>query len=1058
MKRNLLTNLDKPGPASAKVGAGRLSWMRFVMVVVFVGLGLVANSQIFSVSGGGSLPSGWISENNVTTNAIDQTTYYLLDAGNPSDRIITINYDLSASTSVVLNVRVATYGSGTAYPLKIEFSVDGGATWSAISYTTATPSSSTYIDGGPITISQTFSTTTKFRFSNNGTSGRGVRIQNLILTDASCTPPTVTSSASPATICSGSSSTLTASGADTYSWNPGSLTGASVSVSPTATTTYTVTGSASGCTATSTVTVTVNTATITASASPASICSGNSSSLTAAGGTSYVWSTTETANPITVSPAVTATYTVTGSAANTCTGTATVSVTVNSVPSAPTAGTNTPSQTQIVWDWTDVAGATGYQWNTTNTYPGAGVNTVASSTYTQTGLTCATAYTLYVWTYNSCSNSAAPVTLTQSTSACGATGCAADLFISEYIEGSSNNKAIEIYNGTGSLVDLSNYTVYMYANGSPTPSNTLAMSGTLADGDVYVIANSSANATILGIADITAGVALFNGDDAIAIWNEISSTYSDVFGRIGEDPGSEWTSGSYSTADKTLVRNATITSGVTSNPASGFPTLATEWTLFNIDDISHLGSHTMTCSSNTITTGTVSAPPFTVTCSTGASGTVAFTSTDVFNAGNVYTAQLSNASGSFASPVSIGTLTSTANSGTINITIPPATASGAGYKIRVVSSNPIVTGTESAVFTVTLTGGPCSCIEIESILVDACDGSAEGRNEMFRFIVGGNPINTADITVTWPNVANTWQGICQNATTASIISNINATITAGGQILEPVAGMIPAGAQVMFFTNTNFNYAMFDFSDLNYTLYAIFQCPDNLPGHFVNHNSTNPTNRTLTMNVGSCGSDAVTYNAYYVYNGDGATVDFDYPGNPTYSPSGQCSSVPIFSLPVSLLYLKAVCENDNIQIHWSTATEINNAYFTIEAADVANGDFVPVVKVDGAGNSNEVIHYSADVKTSARYFRLKQTDFDGRFTYSDVIAVDCEDNQVQVFPTLASEGDQINIIGEISSVRVFDSMSREINPEILDNKVCCLEPGMYFFVINQKWTYKVVVQ
>ncbi|MBS7231600.1 hypothetical protein KHA90_11250 [Flavobacterium psychroterrae] len=56
------------------------------------------------------------------------------------------------------------------------------------------------------------------------------------------------------------------------------------------------------------------------------------------------------------------------------------------------------------------------------------------------------------------------------------------------------------------------------------------------------------------------------------------------------------------------------------------------------------------------------------------------------------------------------------------------------------------------------------CFEIQSILVDACGGIDEGRNEMVRFKVGTSSLNTNVLTVTWPN--NSWQGVVQNATTA----------------------------------------------------------------------------------------------------------------------------------------------------------------------------------------------------------------------------------------------------------------------------------------------------
>jgi hypothetical protein len=92
----------------------------------------------------------------------------------------------------------------------------------------------------------------------------------------------------------------------------------------------------------------------------------------------------------------------------------------------------------------------------------------------------------------------------------------------------------------------------------------------------------------------------------------------------------------------------------------------------------------------TITTNSVSSTSY---CQ-GASVSVPFSITGTFLSGNVFTAQLSDASGSFTSPVSIGTLTSTTG-GTINAVIPSGQAAGTGYRIRVVSSNPVVTGSDN---------------------------------------------------------------------------------------------------------------------------------------------------------------------------------------------------------------------------------------------------------------------------------------------------------------------------------------------------------------------------
>ncbi|MEL6806115.1 MAG: lamin tail domain-containing protein, partial [Bacteroidota bacterium] len=113
----------------------------------------------------------------------------------------------------------------------------------------------------------------------------------------------------------------------------------------------------------------------------------------------------------------------------------------------------------------------------------------------------------------------------------------AELFISEYVEGSSNNKYIEIYNGTGADVDLSNYQLLLFTNGNTNPGNTNTLSGILADGDVVVYSNSSAS--IYQGTTINASAVGFNGDDAIGLFNTATNSYADIFGHIGEDPGSQ---------------------------------------------------------------------------------------------------------------------------------------------------------------------------------------------------------------------------------------------------------------------------------------------------------------------------------------------------------------------------------------------------------------------------------------------------------------------------------------------------------------------------------------
>ncbi len=194
-----------------------------------------------------------------------------------------------------------------------------------------------------------------------------------------------------------------------------------------------------------------------------------------------------------------------------------------------------------------------------------------------------------------------------------------DLIFSEYIEGSSYNKAIEIYNGTGAQVDLSSYSVKLFANGHTTADSTLALTGTLADGDVYVIANSQADAAILNVADTTSGVAGFNGDDALTLLK--GSNVIDSIGQVGTDPGSAWGSGSTSTKDHTLRRKPTICSG-DSNDSDAFDP-ATEWDGYAKDTFDDLGQYTSNCSGS----GSVILSVADVSQAEGDSGTTTFSFT-----------------------------------------------------------------------------------------------------------------------------------------------------------------------------------------------------------------------------------------------------------------------------------------------------------------------------------------------------------------------------------------------------------------------------------------------
>ncbi len=179
---------------------------------------------------------------------------------------------------------------------------------------------------------------------------------------------------------------------------------------------------------------------------------------------------------------------------------------------------------------------------------------------------------------------------------CAVEGCALDLFISEYVEGSSYNKAIELANFTGRDVDLSRYALWRITNGGSTwaalsASSRVALTGTLAHRDVWVGCNTSSDAALLAHCDTLYGQGSaptnYNGDDAVALVKD--GVVIDVVGADALDPGDGWMVGAVevATANHSLVRKPTVQSGTTDWTLSA----TTQWEVLGEDDFSALGAH-----------------------------------------------------------------------------------------------------------------------------------------------------------------------------------------------------------------------------------------------------------------------------------------------------------------------------------------------------------------------------------------------------------------------------------------------------------------------------------
>ncbi|MEO8901620.1 MAG: hypothetical protein ABI488_07640 [Polyangiaceae bacterium] len=157
------------------------------------------------------------------------------------------------------------------------------------------------------------------------------------------------------------------------------------------------------------------------------------------------------------------------------------------------------------------------------------------------------------------------------------------LYFSEYVEGSSTNKALELSAQRDSVLDTCK--VGAYFNGSAEASVIAVLSGTLAAGQVLTLCTSTLK-TQLGAACDQVGRLTFNGNDALAI--SCDGKLLDVIGQIGADPGAAWGIGATTTLDHTLRRKCSVSAG----DANGLDTFepSGEWLSFPADTFSGLGS------------------------------------------------------------------------------------------------------------------------------------------------------------------------------------------------------------------------------------------------------------------------------------------------------------------------------------------------------------------------------------------------------------------------------------------------------------------------------------
>ena len=249
------------------------------------------------------------------------------------------------------------------------------------------------------------------------------------------------------------------------------------------------------------------------------------------------------------------------------------------VPTTPAnlvaSGTTSNSVTLSWTASTDNTGVSGY-----NIYMNSALKTTATSTTTTiTGLTASTAFSFFVKAKDAAGNISGASNTVNVTTAAASSATATDLLFSEYIEGSSNNKALEISNATGAAINLSIYSIKKQTNGSGAWSTGLSLTGTLITGSKFTIVNnlmaSSCYATSSANLSTAATEMTFNGNDALGLFK--NGILIDIIGTFNGGTANF-------AADQTIRRKSTVTA-----PTTTF-NKTTQWDSYTSDTCNNLGS------------------------------------------------------------------------------------------------------------------------------------------------------------------------------------------------------------------------------------------------------------------------------------------------------------------------------------------------------------------------------------------------------------------------------------------------------------------------------------
>lgn len=303
-------------------------------------------------------------------------------------------------------------------------------------------------------------------------------------------------------------------------------------------------------------------------------------------------------------------------------------------------------------------------------------------------------------------------------------------------------------------------------------------------------------------------------------------------------------------------------------------------------------------------------------------------------------------------------------------------------------------------------------------LINACNGSCqEGDNEILFFNSGGYsiPVSSSNIIVEYGSSLPALTYTDAFTTNSAYITSLNSAAGCGTIFVDAVsAGTIPANTSFMIVRNTIcYSYNLSSFCPG--PVYVLFSTDASWStgGNFANSGSTGVL-RYFRVDFTGVGGSVIDYNYQpHLLSGqtDGDAVTFPIGGGSADSYFNSGCNPDVMVLPIELLKFNGTYNNKTrlTTLIWETASEINNDKFEIESSSNAV-DWDKIGEVEGSGNSTTHRSYYFNTKQDSKitYYRFKQVDYNGVFTYSNIISVNIEiDTIISTY--------YLNLIGEITN-------------------------------------------